>query len=539
MGILERYLEASLTGGICIILAVLLFLVFGTGFKKKYKMLVWFLILVRLLLPVPHQQKNSGLVVEIPNYTLVEFDVSETDENEVEISENNQSDVSQPIAEKQSVNWQLTTGNIVFAVWFAGVTVFLGYYILLHMKLNSKMKQQRQLCEETAILEKVKQYAQETGLRKLPKVYNMDGSYGSPFSTGVIRKSIYLPELPYIEKDLDYILKHELIHCKNHDVLLKFFILAANAVHWFNPLVWMMRGLVNQDMELICDEAVLLEATKEECRDYSEIIMSHITAEQTKHSALSTSYIQGTRFIKYRFQNIFAGHKKNGIQFCAVFIAVTILFLHGKIQIWELPAVKALAQVPICYGYDIRVDMDGDGKNDMVYVLDGVDGAEKYTQLAVKFANGDRTFTNYPGNWGSYLVSGDFDGNGQADIVLKRGSKTSPYGFGPVNVLYIEDGKWKEYPRNFISNASITMEQPVGFMEQLLGAPFCMDVTIVKKNRQTMLRFILGADIGNDIATCIDCSWNGNGWYIEDMQQITDYYGGYKDMELLESHFNY
>ncbi len=536
MGILEQYLEASLTGGICIILAILLFLVFGTGFKKKYKMLGWFLILVRLLLPVPHQQENRGVVVEIPNYTFVEFDVSETDENEVEISENNQSDVSQPIAEKQSVNWQLTTGNVVFGLWLAGVVAFAGYYLILHIKMSRKIEQERCLCEETVVLEKVKQYAQETGLRKLPKVYNMDGSYGSPFSTGIIRKSIYLSELPYIEKDLDYILKHELIHCKNHDVLLKFFILVANAVHWFNPLVWMMRGLVNQDMELICDEAVLLEATKEECRDYSEIIMSHITAEQTKHSALSTSYIQGTRFIKYRFQNIFAGHKKNGIQFCAVFIAVTILFLYGKIQILELPAIKVLAQVPICYGYDIRVDMDGDGKNDRVYVKDSeVDG---YSQLVVYFANGEAEWINYPGDWGSYLVSGDLDGNGRVDIVLKRCS-TNPYRFGPVNVLYIEDGEWKEYPRNFISNDSIAMEQLADFIEQPLGAPFCIDVTIVKKNRQTMLRFILGEDIGNDIATCIDCFWNGNGWYIEDMQQITDYYGGYKDMELLESHFNY
>ena len=34
-------------------------------------------------------------------------------------------------------------------------------------------------------------------------------------------------------------------------------MLLANAVHWFNPLVWRMAGQAGRDLELYCDEAVV------------------------------------------------------------------------------------------------------------------------------------------------------------------------------------------------------------------------------------------------------------------------------------------
>ena len=73
---------------------------------------------------------------------------------------------------------------------------------------------------------------------------------------GLLRPVIVLPpEVP--EADLPLILRHELCHIRRRDLWYKGVMLLANAVHWFNPLVWRMAGQAGRDLELYCDEAVV------------------------------------------------------------------------------------------------------------------------------------------------------------------------------------------------------------------------------------------------------------------------------------------
>lgn len=50
-----------------------------------------------------------------------------------------------------------------------------------------------------------------------------------------------------------------------------------------------------------------------------------------------------------------------------------------------------------------------------------------------------------------------------------------------------------------------------------------------------MLRLIANEDMTKDTVKCIDCSYQEEGWYIEDLQIIKDYYAQEKDRELLEN----
>ena len=63
---------------------------------------------------------------------------------------------------------------------------------------------------------------------------------------GLLRPVIVLPpEVP--EADLPLILRHELCHIRRRDLWYKGVMLLANAVHWFNPLVWRMAGQAGRD----------------------------------------------------------------------------------------------------------------------------------------------------------------------------------------------------------------------------------------------------------------------------------------------------
>ena len=80
---------------------------------------------------------------------------------------------------------------------------------------------------------------------------------------GVLRPRLLLPEEGYDARSLAFILRHELTHCRRHDLWYQLALLLANAVHWFNPLIWLMVRQAQGDMELTCDDAVVAGADRE------------------------------------------------------------------------------------------------------------------------------------------------------------------------------------------------------------------------------------------------------------------------------------
>ena len=79
-----------------------------------------------------------------------------------------------------------------------------------------------------------------------------------PLTYGLLRPVILLPSgLKLTDRQLLLILEHEWNHIRRWDILLKYLTYAAVCIYWFNPLVWCMAVLLNRDMELACDEAVV------------------------------------------------------------------------------------------------------------------------------------------------------------------------------------------------------------------------------------------------------------------------------------------
>ncbi|NLO35881.1 MAG: M56 family metallopeptidase [Clostridiaceae bacterium] len=81
----------------------------------------------------------------------------------------------------------------------------------------------------------------------------------SPLTYGLLRPVILLPaRLNLADHDcLAYILAHEWIHIRRKDVLIKAVLALTLCLHWFNPLVWLLFGLAQRDLELSCDEIVV------------------------------------------------------------------------------------------------------------------------------------------------------------------------------------------------------------------------------------------------------------------------------------------
>ena len=121
----------------------------------------------------------------------------------------------------------------------------------------------------------------------------------TPMTLGLLRPVIVLPpEVP--EADLPLILRHELCHIRRRDLWYKGVMLLANAVHWFNPLVWRMAGQAGRDLELYCDEAVVEGQDNGFRRRYGQVLLQASSGGVT---AALTTRLGGTE-MKGRIMNL-------------------------------------------------------------------------------------------------------------------------------------------------------------------------------------------------------------------------------------------
>lgn len=95
----------------------------------------------------------------------------------------------------------------------------------------------------------------------------------SPCVVGFLQPGIYLPS-GISGAELQYVLKHERIHIRRFDYLLRPIFFFALCLHWFNPLVWISYRLMGRDMEMSCDESVLRGMGLEIKKAYSSSLLS-------------------------------------------------------------------------------------------------------------------------------------------------------------------------------------------------------------------------------------------------------------------------
>ncbi len=81
----------------------------------------------------------------------------------------------------------------------------------------------------------------------------------SPIVTGLIYPQILLPNSmqEWSEDTINHVLLHELGHIKRRDLWISVASHIACALHWFNPIVWMLRKHQATQCEFACDSFVL------------------------------------------------------------------------------------------------------------------------------------------------------------------------------------------------------------------------------------------------------------------------------------------
>jgi len=189
----------------------------------------------------------------------------------------------------------ITLADILPIVWVIGVLAFMAYYITGYLVFRKSVMRFSEVVEDDqgiSILNRVKQQMNIRGSIELIRSKKVQ----SPMITDSLGPFFLLPYVDYSEEDLVLIMEHELIHYKHKDIWSKLLMVSANAVHWFNPLVYVMRWRLNTDIEMACDSEVVEGQTQN--------LGSSMVRRYCQR------YTEGTRAGQY-FPHIFMGDENN------------------------------------------------------------------------------------------------------------------------------------------------------------------------------------------------------------------------------------
>ena len=98
----------------------------------------------------------------------------------------------------------------------------------------------------------------------------------SPIMLGFFKPTIVFPDKEYTDEEKAFIPRHEMTHFKRCDARFKLLLLAAGAMHWFNPVIYVMVNRANRDIEYACDSDVTRHMDKEEKKRYSMTLLKAI-----------------------------------------------------------------------------------------------------------------------------------------------------------------------------------------------------------------------------------------------------------------------
>lgn len=355
--------QMSLSAALMIVAIIILRALTIERFPKKTFLVLWWIALLRLLIPfsipsvmsiyswispdVPkavHQevqeitesQSTSEPVLKIPSEILQNASPQEDavsvvpEQTRSEVVENSTQFEMTPIPDtdieyievKPSKSFSEIFFDMLPVIWGVGIGVIAAFFGINYWKGIREFRMSLPVENEF-----VNEWLSSHQLRRNITIRQYDCIH-TPLTYGIFRPVILLPKesLKQPPSTLNFILTHEWVHIRRFDCVTKILLTAALCIHWMNPLVWVMYLLFNRDIELSCDETVLNLLGRNKRSDYA---LALIDMEEQKGGFASFASGFGRNAIEERIRAIMKMKKASLITILAAVVVVacvSILF---------------------------------------------------------------------------------------------------------------------------------------------------------------------------------------------------------------------
>lgn len=151
----------------------------------------------------------------------------------------------------------------ILHIWIIGIALICLCLFFSNLLFRNKIKRNSSEVSSGNILTIWERCKESAGIDKAYRIELVESSIAAtPFTIGAMAKTliVVLPEKQYTEYEYELIFEHELTHAVRGESGKKLFLSVCLAVCWFNPLVWLGVKYCHEDIELACDEFILLDA---------------------------------------------------------------------------------------------------------------------------------------------------------------------------------------------------------------------------------------------------------------------------------------
>ncbi len=468
----------SITVSIVVIILLLLSSFFKERYTAKWSCFIWLILAIRLLIPFDFGFTSPPVELKLSDRELI-YGVDETEFSELAlpelgVSENINATPEQKeayendlkkynteiLAAKKATGKTITISQIISGIYLIGIVIF--FLLQFGIYFSFRLSTRRWYCEvNPQTLKTLERLKLEMELIK-PLRIKVCKKISSPMIVGLIKPTLLLPHEGYQNIDLEVILKHELVHFKRNDLWFKLLLLCANALHWFNPVIYRMVTEANKDIEMSCDEEVLKGADTSVRKRYSKRILDLMQGNHHPGTPISTRFHGGKGMIKSRIRHIFdeRAKKKGVLSFFTVLILV-LAFSACRFGIgqayWQIPISREIVDA---YGFDaegnrnsempdftipLSFDRNQNGKEDTTFSLIV---SEEGKNCTLKYQNADgstvktRVFENVEPGFDYGIQAANLEDWNTVMIIVSIDYRGMPFGSGYWEI-YTWKNTWK------------------------------------------------------------------------------------------------
>ena len=160
--------------------------------------------------------------------------------------------------------------DLIAYIWGAGVLIFLLVVIISYFRFLYRKSKNSVKISDNKIFSEVKK---ELKIKKHIRL-KASSDIDSPILVGVLFPTVYIPCREIPDDNMRMVLLHELTHYKRKDLLVKWFAVSVNAIHWFNPLCYLACANLSEACEVSCDMSVTKNMSEDEQKLYMQTILN-------------------------------------------------------------------------------------------------------------------------------------------------------------------------------------------------------------------------------------------------------------------------
>lgn len=164
--------------------------------------------------------------------------------------------------------------DVVIAVWAGGVLILIARWLLVSYALQRTLKRSGQV-DDPALQALLVAIQRQPRLAGSVRCVVLEADIG-PATCGIFWPKILISKQLVRElsrRDLQMVLAHELEHVRRHDCLILALGRLAMTLHWFNPLAYLVHRSIQREMELAVDISTVKKLGDDRVGEYGELLL--------------------------------------------------------------------------------------------------------------------------------------------------------------------------------------------------------------------------------------------------------------------------